>query len=158
MTILTATTASESSSNVWRTALFAGLATAIIAIITCLTFEWEIPFLYIPAFLLIGIGPLLGYQFGSGASVGWATYVGGFFGSIIPIFGWPILVGLLAKDQSVGKLILAALLGSVIAIAVFLIMQTLLGLNPYIIGTSFTVGAACWGGTVGAGMDSWKTE
>ena len=156
MTILAATTAGESKSNVWMTALYAGLATAIIAIITCLTFEWEMPFLYIPAYLLIGIGPVLGYQFTAGNLGDWKSLLGGFLGQIIPVFGWPILVGLFSKEQSVGKLILASLLGSVIAISVFFIMQTVLGLNPYIIGTSFIVGAACWGGTVGAAMDGWK--
>ena len=158
MTILTATTASETKGNVWMTALYAGLATAIIAFITTLTFQWEKPFLYIPAYLLIGIGPVLGYQFTSGTLGDWKPLVGGFFGRILPIFGWPILVGLLSKEQSIGKLILASLVGAVIGIAVFFIMQTALGLNPYIVGISFTVGMACWGATVGAAMDAWKKE
>ena len=156
MTILTATTASESKSNFWLTSLYAGLATAIIAFLAGLSLQWEMPFLYIPIYLLIGIGPVLGYQFAAGKLGEWKPLVGGFLGFILPVFGWPILVGLMSKEQSVGKLLLASILGAVLSICAFLVLASAIGQNPYWIGTGFAVAMAVWGGTVGAAMDAWR--
>ena len=156
MTILTATTASETKSNFWLTSLYAGLATAIIAFLAGLSLQWEMPYIYIPIYLLIGIGPVLGYQFAAGKLGEWKGLLGGFLGFLVPVFGWPIMVGLLCKDQSVGKLVLASILGAVLSICVVLILATAIGQNPSWVGPGFTVGMAVWGGTVGAAMDAWK--
>ncbi len=159
MTILTATTAtpaSESKSNFWLTSLYAGLVTAIIAFLAGLSLQWNMPFLYIPIYLLIGIGPVLGYQFAAGKLGDWKALVGGLIGFILPVFGWPILVGLMSKEQSVGKLLLASILGAVLSISAFLILATAIGQNPYWIGAGFTLAMAVWGGTVGAAMDAWR--
>lgn len=156
MTILTATTASESKGNFWLTSLYAGLATAIIAFLAGLSLQWEMPYIYIPIYLLIGIGPVLGYQFAAGKLGEWKPLVGGFLGFIFPVFGWPILVGLMSKEQSVGKLVLASILGAVLSICVLLILATAIGQNPYWVGPGFTAAMAVWGGTVGAAMDAWR--
>lgn len=156
MTILTAATASETKSNVWLTSLYAGLATAIIAFLAGLSLQWEMPFIYIPVYLLIGIGPVLGYQFSVGKLGDWKGLLGGFLGFILPVLGWPILVGLFCKEQSVGKLLLASILGAVLSISAFLLLATAIGQNPTWVGPGFTIAMAVWGGTVGAAMDAWR--
>jgi hypothetical protein len=159
---LAAIATTKAESNYWLGSVYAGLATAIIAVATCLTFQAELPILFIPAFLLIGIGPVLGYQFATGTlGSDWKPLIGGILGFIlapVAFIVWPLLVGALDKTQSVGKLFLGSIIGAVLGIAVFLIMLTLIGQNPYTIGLSFTMLMAVWGGSVGAAMIAWSVE
>ena len=86
-------TVSDVQGNPWKASFWAGLVTAIIAVVTVLAFQAEIPVAYGIAFLLIGAGPVIGYQIATGrpfSSIG--SIIGGIVGFILPILGWPILV------------------------------------------------------------------
>ena len=158
MTTTTATVASERR-NVWMAAGYAGLITALLAVVFSLLFQAEQLILYIIALLLIGAGPVLGYQLSRGKLFGdWMAIIGGIVGFILLFIGWPILVGALSKEQSMGKLFLGSLLGFVLGVAVFLLLQTFFGQNPYFVGTSWVMLWAVWGGTCGAAMEAWRTE
>ena len=122
MTTTTATVASERR-NVWMAAGYAGLITALLAVVFSLLFQAEQLILYVIALLLIGAGPVLGYQLSRGKIFGdWMAIVGGIVGFILLFIGWPILVGALSKEQSIGKLFLGSLLGFVLGVAVFLLL------------------------------------
>jgi hypothetical protein len=140
-------------------AIYAAVATAIIAIATALLFQAEIVVLYILAFLLIGVGPVLGYQLATGQlGSDWKPLIGGLISFILLILGWilwPILVGAMTRGQSIGKLFIASLVGIILGIIVFLIAATAMGQNPSWIATGFTLLWAVWGGTVGAAMAAW---
>jgi hypothetical protein len=157
---LTTMTATRPTINPMVASLYAGLATAVAAVATSLLFAVPILILYILAFLLIGAGPVVGYQLATGRlGSDWKPIVGGILSFILGPLGWliwPVLVGAMSKDQSIGKLFLATLLGIVIGIVLFLISVTAIGQNPYTIGTSFTLLCAGWGGTCGAAMTAWR--
>lgn len=161
MLSLTVMTATRPTTNPWMASLYAGLITAVIAVATALLFQAEILVLYIIAFLLIGAGPVLGYQLATGRlGSDWRPIVGGVLGFILLVLGWllwPILVGALSRNQSIGRLFLGSILGFLIGVVLFLISVTLIGQNPYTIGTSFTLLCAGWGGTCGAAMAAWET-
>jgi hypothetical protein len=141
-------------------ALYAAVATAIVAIATALLFQAEIVVLYILAFLLIGVAPVVGYQLATGQlGADWRPLVGGLLGFILLILGWilwPILVGAMTRGQSVGKLFIASLVGIILGIIVFLIAASVMGQNPSWIATGFTLLWAVWGATVGWAMAAWR--
>jgi hypothetical protein len=140
-------------------ALYAAVATAIAAIATALLFQAEILVLYILAFLLIGVGPVVGYQLATGQlGSDWKPLIGGLLSFILLILGWllwPILVGAMGRGQSIGKLFIASLVGIILGIVVFLIAASIMGQNPSWIATGFTLLWAVWGATVGAAMAAW---
>ena len=161
LTTMTATS-SGSDSNVWRSALYAGGVTAIAALATVLLFRAEIPVLYIPAFLLIGAAPVLGFDLAKGRlGQDWKPLIGGLLGFILLILGfilWPILVGAMGKSQSIGKLLVASIIGIVLGILAFLILGSIRGQDPIWVLAGFTLLWAVWGGTCGAAMDAWGKE
>lgn len=150
------------SVNPWVASLYAGLATAVAAVATALLFQAEQPFLYLPAFLLIGAAPVVGYQLATGRlGSDWKSLIGGLLGFILLILGfllWPILVGAMTRGQSVGKLFVASLIGIILGIVVFLILASVMGQDPSWVGTGFTFLWAVWGGTVGAAMAVWGDD
>ena len=157
---MTALTATRPAANPWLASVYAGLATAVFAIVVALLFQAELLVLWILAFLLIGAGPVIGYGLATGR-LDWKPIIGGILGFILLPLGfllWPILVGLMSREQSVGKLFLASLLGFILGVVVFLLAETLFGQNPYFIGTAFILGWATWGGTVGAAMTAWRRD
>lgn len=158
MTTMT-TTVGTQSRNVWMAAGYAGLVTAVLAVLNALLFQWEQLILYIIAFLLIGAGPVLGYQLSRGKIFSdWKAVIGGIVGMILLFIGWPILVGALSKEQSVGKLFLGSLLGFILGVVVFLLLATFIGQNPSWVGTGWTFLWAVWGGTCGAAMEAWRKD
>jgi phosphoglycerol transferase MdoB-like AlkP superfamily enzyme len=156
MVSLTAVTATTSENSPWRATAYAALFTAIIALATALLFQRAIPILYLPAFLLIGAAPVLGYDMAQGRlGRDWKPLVGGLLGFVLLVFGfilWPILVGAFSKQQSIGKLLLASIVGFVLGIIVFLILGTMVGQNPSWITSGWVLLWAVWGGTCGAAM------
>jgi hypothetical protein len=157
---LTAVTATRPAPNMWLTSLYAGLATAIAGLAFVLLFRAELPILYIPAFLLLGAGPVLGYSFATGTlGSDWKSLIGGILGFVLLILGpilWAILVGALDKTQRVGMLLLGSIIGLALGIAVFLSLGTVMGQDPAWFGIGFIVGWAVWGGTAGAAMIAWR--
>jgi len=156
---LTAATANRSSTNMWTSALYAGGISAVIAWIMVMLFKAEIPAGYILGLVLIGAGPILGYNLAKGSLLSnWGAMIGGMVSFILPGVGmllWPIIVGALDKTQSIGKLFLGSLLGIVLAIVVFFILANTMGQNPTWITTGVVFLFAVWGGTMGAAMAAW---
>lgn len=153
------TTSTARPSNMWMAAIYAGGFSAIIALITALLFQAEIPAGYIIALLLIGAGPILGVNLANGRlASNWGAMIGGIVSFILPGVGmllWPVLVGALDKSQNIGKLFLGSLIGIVLAFAVFAILANVMGQNPNWIATGFIFLFAVWGGTMGAAMSAW---
>ena len=159
---LTTMTASKENASPWMGALYAAIFTAIIAFIFVFTLQAEMPFLYIPAFMLIGIGPVLGYQMALG-KIGsdWKAVLGGFLGFLIPglsIILWPVAVGLLDRTQSIGRLFLGSLVGVILAAIGFFGLATVMGQNPSWFGTGFAVALALWGAALGWFAVNYATE
>jgi hypothetical protein len=156
---LTTLTATRPTTNLLLVALYAGIATALAAFATALLFQAEMLALYLLAFLLIGVAPVLGYQLATGQlGSDWKPLIGGLLGFILLILGWllwPILVGAMTRGQSVGKLFLASLIGIILGIVVFLIAASAMGQNPTWIGAGFVLLWSVWGGTVGTAMAAW---
>ncbi len=156
--LTTMTTVRPTASPV-MVAVYSAIATAIVAIATALLFQAEIVVLYVIAFLLIGVAPVIGYQLATGQlGADWKPLIGGLISFILLILGWvlwPILVGAMTKGQSVGKLFIASLVGIILGIIVLLIAASAMGQNPGWIATGFTLLWAVWGGTVGAAMAAW---
>jgi hypothetical protein len=137
---------------------------------------------FIPAIvgLLIGAAPILAYQYSRGAlGSSWKPVIGGILGFILfvaaiaidsmfdpsmvswvtPVLGllsmiiWPIVVGAMMPEQSIGRLLLASLLGLVLGIAIAFVVGLLMGQDPYAwTGLAGVLFFAFWGGTVGAAM------
>jgi hypothetical protein len=152
---LTAVTAAKSEANPWLGAVYAGVFTAIGAIVVVLaTVQTENWIMMLLAHILVGIGPVLGYQMARGRiGSNWMAILGGAIGAILPVLIfliWPLVVGLLDKSQSIGRLYLASLVGVILGIIVFLLLGTVMGQNPSWVGTGFTFLMAVWGGAIGA--------
>ncbi|MFN8495904.1 MAG: hypothetical protein U0350_50400 [Caldilineaceae bacterium] len=157
---LTTMTMTRSSTNPWLASIYAGVFTAIIATAFVLTFQAAVPALYIITLLLIGAGPVLGYQIANGTlGSEWLALIGGLIGGIpvLDIILWPILVGALSRTQSIGKLFLINIIGLIIGIIVFLLLTKVLNTqDPAWLGPAIVLGAAFWGGACGALMTAWR--
>ena len=142
------------------TAIYGSLFTAIAAIAFVLLFAAGMLWLWVPAFLLFGAGPVLGYQFASGRlGSDWKSILGGVLGFILLPLGfllWPLLVGLMTKGQSVGRLYGWSLLGALLGAVVWLLIGTLFGQDPLWVGPGWIIGWATWGAFAAAGMASHK--
>lgn len=153
---LAAATVPKADANPWLASIYAGIFTAIFAVIATLVFSDEqLPILFLIFHLLGGAGPVLGYQLATGQLVRWGSVIGGIIGSILPILGWPILVGALTRTQSIGKLLGAALLGTILGWAVVLLIASPMGQDPSWVNFGYVIGCAVWGGTCGALMTAW---
>jgi hypothetical protein len=140
-------------------ALYAAAATALAAIAVALLFQSEIVWLYLLSFLLLGAAPVIGYQLATGQlGTDWKSLIGGLLSFVLLILGWllwPILVGVMTKGQSVGKLFVASLGGIILGFIVFLIIGTVIGQDPSWVTTGWTLMWAVWGATVGWAMVAW---
>ena len=156
---LTTMTATRTEPNMWLTSIYSGVITAVAGLAFVLLFQAEMPVLYIPAFLLLGAGPVLGYGFATGRlGSDWKSLIGGILGFLLLILGpilWAILVGALDKTQSVGRLLLGSIVGLILGIVVFLSLGSLMGQDLSWFGFGFIMGWAVWGGTAGAIMSAW---
>lgn len=155
MTAMKEMPASRPAVSPWTASLYAGIFTAIAATAFSLLFSAGILVLWVLAFLLIGVGPVLGYQMAAGKlGSDWKSIIGGLLGQILLFIGWPILVGALTKGQSIGKLLLWSIIGFILGVVVWLIIATIMGQTTTWVGFASVVGWAVWGGAVGAAMAS----
>lgn len=179
MTLLTAMNVAQTTDNKWKTSLYAGLATAVVALVMVLLMG--VPFLPILLGLLLGAAPLVGYDLARGAfGTNWRPVIAGIIGNILFLAGlflpgeafavvapavgvlsmilWPIVVGAMTPNQSVGKLLIASLLGLLLGLAIVLaVVAPLFGQNPYAwLGLAGVVFWSVWGGTVGAALSAWS--
>jgi hypothetical protein len=139
--------------------VYAAIASAIVAVATALLFQAELVILYVLAFLLIGAAPVIGYQLSAGRlGADWRPLIGGLLSFILLILGWllwPILVGAMTKGQSIGKLLIASIIGIILGVIVMLIYATIAGQDPAWVLIGWTLLWAIWGGIVGAAMSAW---
>ncbi len=151
---LTTATIARPAANHWIASLYAGVFTAIAAVIVSLLFQAATGYLWVATMLLLGIGPVLGYQMATGRFGDWKSLLGGLIGAIpvLSLILWPILTGALTKGQSIGKLFLWHLVGLVLGVAVFFLLATIMGQNPSWVGFGYVMAFSVWGGTVGAAM------
>ncbi len=156
MLAMTTAPVARPAANPWITSLYAGVFTAVMALIGALLFQANTGYLWVAAMLLIGIGPIIGYQLAVGRFGDWKSLLGGLIGALpaLSILLWPILVGALTKGQSIGKLFLWHLIGIVLGVAVFFLLATVMGQDPSWVGFGYVMAYSVWGGTVGAAMAS----
>jgi hypothetical protein len=150
--------------NPWMASIYGGVITAIIAIAFHFLLPMNQPILWGLALLLIGVGPVLGYQLAAGnLGSDWKTIIGGILGSIVPILGqlllWPLFVWLFNRSFSLGRLYLGSIIGMVLGIAVFFLIATLMGQDPYTwVGLAWTLAASMWGGATAAFMTGGEAD
>jgi hypothetical protein len=135
--------------------VYAAVITAILAWLMTFLFQAAAPVGYVIAYLLIGAGPVLGYQLATGQLVDVKSLIGGILGGILPVLSillWPILVGALTRGQSIGRLLLGSLLGAVLGLVVFWIRGSAMGQDPAWFVWGVTLLFAVWGGACGAAM------
>ena len=186
MTILTAMNAAQTNDDRWKVSLYAGLATAVVALLMVLL--KSVPVLAALLGVVVGAAPLLGYDFARGVlGANWRPVIAGLIGNILFIVGfvilqvvgfaepgaaygwtvpalmilsiilWPIVVGAMSPNQSVGKLLVASLLGLILGLIVVLaVILPLFGQNPSSWpGIAAILFLSVWGGTVGAALSAW---
>ena len=146
------------STSPWKASIYGGVVTAVIAIAFHFLLPTNQPILYGLALLLLGVGPVLGYQLAAGKlGSDWGAIVGGILGSIVPVLSqlllWPLFVWLFNRRYSLGRLYLGSLIGIILAFVVFFAVAFLMGQNPYAwLGLAWTLAASAWGGSTAAGM------
>ena len=180
MTILTATSVAQTSTERWKASLYAALAAAVVSLLMVLL--KSVPVLGALLGIVIGAAPIVGYDFARGAlGENWRPVIGGLIGSIAFVIGvalpavftddfgfvvvglpislltviiWPIVVGAMSPNQSIGKLLLASIIGLILG---WIVAFFAAGQDP----TSWPALAsilfwAVWGGTVGAALSAWS--
>lgn len=179
---LTAMAQTGSKGNTWLAFIYAAVFSAIAALALVLLFGT--PFLWPLAGLLIGAGPILGYDMARGKlGSNWKPLIGGLIGYVLFLIGWvpfvmplaalaafalpvvatilsvilwPIVVGAMSPDHGIGKLFLASLVGLVLGIVVMLyVVANVMGQDPGWISTGMVILWAVWAGTCGAAMSAW---
>ena len=185
MTILTATSVAQTNDERRKAALYAGLATAVVALLMALL--KGVPVVVALLGVVIGAAPIVGYDFARGAlGANWRPIVAGLIGNNLFLVGfivlailrvspigdafpvivivagilstilWPIVVGAMSPNQSLGKLLLASIIGLILGIIVLLVVALMAGQNPSNWSGIAVPAWAVWGGTVGAALSAWS--
>ena len=155
---LTAVAAAKPQTNPWMASLWGGGISALIAA----AFGWllgtNMPILWGLALILIGVGPVLGYQLAAGKlGRDWKSIIGGFLGGIIPLAGWlilwPLFVWLFNRKFPLGRLYLGSLVGIILGFIVWWAIAMMMGQNPEVwFGLAWALAASAWGGSAAAFM------
>ena len=180
MTILTATSAGLTDMERWKSSLYAALAAAVVALLMVLL--KGVPVLGGLLGIVIGAAPIVGYDFARGAlGENWRPVIAGLIGnvafligialpavftddfgfvvvgfpiSIITVILWPILVGAMSPNQSIWKLLLASIIGLILA---WIVSFLAAGQDPTSWpGIAAILFWAVWSGTVGAALSAWS--
>jgi len=111
--------------------------------------------MYVPAILLVGAGPILGYALASGR-LAILPLIGGIISSILFVLSfilWPLFVGILSREHRIGGLYLGSLLGFIVGIVVAAILAlSSYGQNPIWLSWAYILLSAIWGGACGKFM------
>lgn len=180
MTMLTATSVAQTSTERWKASLYAALAAAVVSLLMVLL--KGVPVLGALLGVVIGAAPIIGYDFARGAlGENWRPVIGGLIGnvafvvgialpavftddfgfvvagipiSIITVILWPIVVGAMSPNQTIWKLLVASLIGLILAWVVSFFAA---GQDPTSWpGIAAILFWAVWGGTVGAALSAWS--
>ena len=180
MTILTATSAGLTDTERWKSSLYAALAAAVVALLMVLL--KGVPVLGALLGIVIGAAPIVGYDFARGAlGESWRPVIGGLIGNVAFLIGivlpavftddfgfvivglpigiitvilWPIIVGAMSPSQSIWKLLLASIIGLILA---WIVSFFAAGQDPTSWpGIAAILFWAVWGGTVGAALSAWS--
>ena len=180
MTILTATSAAQTNTERWKASLYAALAAAVVSLLMVLL--KGVPVLGALLGIVIGAAPIVGYDYARGAlGENWRPVIAGLIGnvafiigialpavftddfgfvatgipiSIITVILWPIVVGAMSPNQSIWKLLVASLIGLILA---WIVSFFAAGQDPTSWpGLAAILFWAVWGGTVGAALSAWS--
>ncbi|MCY4409112.1 MAG: hypothetical protein OXC27_01515 [Caldilineaceae bacterium] len=180
MTILTATSVAQTSTERWKASLYAALAAAVVSLLMVLL--RGVPVLGALLGIVIGAAPIVGYDFARGAlGENWRPVIGGLIGAVAFVIGialpgvftddfgfvvagvpisiltviiWPIVVGAMSPNQSILKLLLASIIGLILA---WIVAFLAAGQDPTSWpGIAAILFWAVWGGTVGAALSAWS--
>lgn len=180
MTILTATSAGLTDTERWKSSLYAALAAAVVTLLMVLL--KGVPVLGALLGIVIGAAPIVGYDFARGAlGENWRPVIAGLIGNIAFIIGivlpavftddfgfvvsgvpisiitvilWPIVVGAMSPNQTIWKLLVASLIGLILA---WIVSFFAAGQDPTSWpGVAAILFWAVWGGTVGAALSAWS--
>ena len=180
MTILTATSVAQTNDDRWKTSMYAALAAAVVSLLMVLL--KGVPFLGALLGIVIGAAPIVGYDFVRGAlGENWRPVIAGLIGTVAFVIGialppvftddlgfvvvglgiriitailWPIVVGAMSPNQSIGKLLLASIIGLILGLIVYVVVA---GQDPTSWpGIAEILFWAVWGGTVGAALSAWS--
>lgn len=180
MTVLTATSAGLTDTERWKSSLYAALAAAVVALLMVLL--KGVPVLGALFGIVIGAAPIVGYDFARGAlGENWRPVIAGLIGNIAFLIGvvlpnvftddfgfvvaglpisiltvilWPIIVGAMSPNQSIWKLLLASIIGLILA---WIVSFFAAGQDPTSWpGLAAILFWAVWGGTVGAALSAWS--
>ncbi len=179
MILLSTMSATRSNTNRWLAAVYAGIISGVAALAMVLLVN--VPVLWVLAGLLIGVGPVLGYDLARGqvgadrkpiiaGILGMIFFVLGLVPLIVPeaalavpilvvvagllsVILWPIVVGAMSSEHSIGRLFLGSILGLIIGLAVVLwVVAPIMGQNPGWISTGVVIFWVLWGAACGAFM------
>ena len=180
MTILTATSVAQTNDDRWRASMYAALAAAAVSLLMVLL--KGVPFLGALLGIVIGAAPIVGYDFARGAlGENWRPVIAGLIGNVFFVIGialpavftddfgfvvvglpisiltvilWPIVVGAMSPNQSIGKLLLASIIGLILG---YIVAFVVAGQDPTSWpGIAAILFWAVWGGTVGAALSAWS--
>ena len=180
MTILTATSVAQTSTERWKASLYAALAAAVVALLMVLL--RGVPVLGALLGIVIGAAPIVGYDYARGAlGENWRPVIAGLIGAVAFVIGialpavftddfgfvvaglpisiltviiWPIVVGAMSPNQSIWRLLLASIIGLILGLIVYFIAA---GQDPTSWpGIASILFWAFWGGTVGAALSAWS--
>ena len=184
MTILTAATVAETNTERWKAPLYAAVAAAVVALLMALLkgvpFLVALLGVVIGAAPIVGCDFARG-----ALGTNWRPAIAGLIGNILFLVGfivllilpisplgdafglvvvaagvlstivWPIVVGAMSPNQSIGKLLLASIIGLIVGLIVLFVFGLMLGQNP----SSWPVIAipawAVWGAAVGWALSAW---
>ena len=170
MTILTATSVAQTNDDHRKAAMYAALAAAVVSLLMVL-FK-GVPFLGALLGIVIGAAPIVGYDFVRGAlGENWRPVIAGLIGTVAFVIGlgfvfvglgiriitailWPIVVGAMSPNHSIGKLLIASIIGLILGLIVYVVVA---GQDPTSWpGIAEILFWAVWGGTVGAALSAWS--
>ena len=180
MTILTATSVAQTNDDRWKAAMYAALAAAVVSLLMVLL--KGVPVLGALLGIVIGAAPIVGYDFARGAlGENWRPVIAGLIGNVLFVVGivlpgvftedigfvvvglivsiltaiiWPIVVGAMSPNHSIGKLLLASIIGLILGLIVYVVAA---GQDPTSWpGIAAVLFWAVWGGTVGAALSAWS--
>ena len=182
MTILTVMSFARANDERLNASMYAGLYAALVSL-PLLWFLDGRPVMSAFLGILIGAAPVVGYDVARGVFcaekrliiaglIGYtpfatsilflnedraSVYMVRALFNLLPFILWPIVVGAISKNQSMGRLLGASLIGVILGTIVTLVAMSAFGGDPYFdSGILVFLIFSIWGGTVAAALSAWS--